>query len=244
MAAAASTARTVLVTGGSKGIGLACIEILLAEGYRKFAFCARDGKQLTVAEQTLKKKHPDAELLAMSCDVADTKQVERFFQSSIDKFSRIDIVINNAGVMPARANRSRLHETSLDQLKSVVDVNVYGAFNVMKEALREMRREGSGVLINMSSKAGTMAFPNNSAYCISKFALEGMSRAGAVEVDEDGLAGRIVVTSISPGSVLTELNPHGARKPHDIHQLLLHCITSPDVHGKYIHVDDFEREQT
>jgi NAD(P)-dependent dehydrogenase (short-subunit alcohol dehydrogenase family) len=136
--------------------------------------------------------------LSVVSDVGDPAQVDRLIASSVERFGRIDTLVNNAGV----AFAGRFDQTSVDDFRRVLDVNFWGAVYSSKAAIaRMLEQRAGGVIINVSSILGKRGVPFQTAYCASKFALAGFSEALRAEVMSNG----IDVCTVFPGAVETEI---------------------------------------
>ncbi len=187
--------KRALVTGGSKGIGLAAAHALVQAG-AEVVIAARNTPELIAACADIMPANgiKDSKISYKTLDVLDSKAVDQLFASE----AVFDIVINNAGT-----NRPKLIEdTSNDDLDAVIDLNVKAAFYVLRAAARSLKAAGKpGSLINVSSQMGHVGGPKRTLYCASKFALEGMTKALAWELGP--LA--IRVNSICPTFIETEM---------------------------------------
>jgi NAD(P)-dependent dehydrogenase (short-subunit alcohol dehydrogenase family) len=178
--------RTWLVTGASRGFGRALSEALLSRGERLVA-TARD-------PAAFEREHPDA--FAVELDVTDPEQARAAVEQAVDRFGRLDVVVNNAGY----GHFGAIEELTDDELRRQFEVNLFGVLNVTRAALPVMRRQRSGHLVQMSSLNGIEAMVGGGYYCASKFAVEGLSESLAAEVAHLG----IKVTIVEPGPHRTE----------------------------------------
>jgi 3-oxoacyl-[acyl-carrier protein] reductase len=188
--------KVAIVTGGSKGIGLAVAEALLGRG-ASVAISARGGQALDAVARRLEKAYP-RRVLALESDVRREDAVEALFRDVDARFGGLDVLVNNAGV----GFFKNLEAMSLEEWNTILETNVTGVFLCCRAAVPRMRARGGGTIINMSSLAGRNAFPQATAYNASKFALNGMSEALMQEVRYDGIR----VTYVMPGSVNTYFN--------------------------------------
>ena len=177
--------KVVVVTGGSDGIGKALIEALIPLG-AKVATCGRDHDKL----YNLQLQYSHVMLHAQSCDVSNERECRSFIESTIDTFGGIDILINNAGV----SQRGLFMDTSTEVTRRIMDINFMGAVYCTKFALPSIL-ERKGVLVGVSSTAGNRGLPGRSAYCASKFALQGWLESLRTELLESG----VNVMWVSPG---------------------------------------------
>jgi len=213
--------KVALVTGGSKGIGLAVAEAILEHG-GSVAICARNGGEVEVVGRKLEGSYPKR-VLALACDVRHEGDVEGAFRAVDARFGGLDVLINNAGV----GFFKNLEKMTLEEWNSILETNVTGVFLCCRAAIPRMRARGGGYIINMSSLAGRNAFPQATAYNASKFALNGMSEALMQEVRYDGIR----VSYVMPGSVNTYFNsgePDASMswqlQPEDIARVILDLL--------------------
>ena len=179
--------KTVVITGGSRGLGLVLARQFAAEGAR-VAICARDGVELERARKDLTER--GAEVLAAVCDVREKDQVESFIENVRNKFGQIDVLVNNAGVIQVGPLEVQTQEDFEDAMK----VHFWGPFYTMQAVIPEMRERGDGKIVNISSIGGKMSVPHLAPYSASKFALVGLSGAMNVELKKDGIS----VTTVCP----------------------------------------------
>lgn len=178
------------LTGASRGFGLEIARKILEQGDRVVA-TARRASQITAV-------FPDAgdALLAVDLDVTDGEQAVAAVRAAVDKFGRIDVLVNNAG----RGLLGAVEEASDTSVRAVYEVNVFGTLNMQRAVLPVMRRQGSGHIINISSVGGLLGSSGWGVYCSTKFALEGFSEALAKEARPLG----IWVTIVEPGYFRTD----------------------------------------
>ncbi len=194
--------QVALVTGGSRGIGLAIAGQLGRMGAR-VAICSRQTQQLEQAVEGLRRS--GAEALGVPADVTHPAEVAALVERIHRSFGPIDILVNSAGVGLFRS----VHETSEADWDAVVDTNLKGVFLVCKAVAPEMIRRRTGHIINISSLAGKNAFAGGGVYCASKWGLQGLTYCMA----EDLRAHGIRVSVICPGTVATEFSPHAGKDP-------------------------------
>ena len=180
-----------LVTGGGTGIGKAIAQAMHAEG-AKIIIVGRKEEVLKEAQAEL---GSDVEI--MSCDVTQEDQVKKVFENIMSNHGRLDILINNAGM----AAKAKSYEMSYDLWKKVVDVNLNGAFLCARDAMKIMVNQKSGRIINIGSISGQMSRPENAPYTATKFAIEGLTRALALDGRDHGVA----VSVIHPGNAATNI---------------------------------------
>jgi 3-oxoacyl-[acyl-carrier protein] reductase len=186
-----------IVTGGSKGIGLAIARALIEQGF-EVAISARKEEDLQRAAAGLR---ADA-VHAIRADVRDPADAQRLVDETVRRFGGVDVLVNNAGV----GLFASVSDMTVEQWRQVLQTNLDGVFFCTRAALPEMRRRGGGFIINISSLAGKNAFTGGAAYCASKAALNQFSEALMQEVRYDNIR----VSCVMPGSVSTGFGDRGA----------------------------------
>jgi NADP-dependent 3-hydroxy acid dehydrogenase YdfG len=189
--------QVALVTGASSGIGEATAEAL-ADGGARVALAARRRDELRAVADRI--EADGGEALVVPTDVTDEAQVEAMVETTVEEFGRLDVLVNNAGVMLLEP----LVEADTANLRRMVEVNLLGLMNATHAALPVMLEQGSGHVVNISSVAGREASRTASGYNATKFGVNGFSDAVRKEVTEEGIR----VTVIEPGYVETELQEH------------------------------------
>ena len=179
-----------IVTGGSKGIGMA-IARAIAERGGQVTITARSEAELRNAARSL----GDARVHAVRADVRDPADADRVVAETVRRFGGLDVLVNNAGV----GRFASVAEMSVDDWRTVIETNLSGVFYCTRAALPELRRRGGGFIINISSLAGKNAFAGGAAYCASKAGLDQFSEALMQEVRHDNIR----VSYVMPGSVAT-----------------------------------------
>lgn len=182
-----------IITGASSGIGRETA-ILFAQKKVKVTLAARREDRLEEVAGIIKRL--EGEALIIPTDVSDQTQVERMIGKTLERFARIDILVNNAGF----GQLASIEETSPDDMREIMDVNLMGTFYATKAVLPQMRKQGSGHIINISSVAGKRAFPFLGAYSATKFAMNAISEAMRIELTETG----IDVSLVYPVTTTTE----------------------------------------
>jgi NADP-dependent 3-hydroxy acid dehydrogenase YdfG len=179
-----------LVTGASTGFGRELVEYLLANGARVIATARK-----VEALKDLGTRYPKTALVA-AMDVTDQKQVEIAVDAAVKWFGRVDVLVNNAGYGMVGA----VEESAEDEFRPMFETNVFGLIRVTQAVLPQMRGQGSGHIVNLSSIGGLVATPGFGLYNATKFAVEGLSEALAQEVKPLGIA----VTIVEPGPFRTK----------------------------------------
>ena len=185
-----------VVTGSTKGIGLAIAQSLVAEG-AKVVISSRHQDDVQDTLENLNLSARD-QVSGKVCDVREANQVRDLIQHCVQTFGGIDIQVNNAGIGIFRT----VEEMSLQEWRDTLATNLDGVFYGCHFAIPEMKKNGGGFIINVGSLAGVNAFPQGAAYNASKFGLVGFSEALMQEVRYDDIR----VANIMPGSVATEFS--------------------------------------
>jgi short-subunit dehydrogenase len=183
--------RVVLITGGSRGLGLVMARELAREG-AQLAICARDAEELTRAYEDLNWR---TRVLALPCDVTDRAQVEGLVRAVEDHYGRIDVLINNAGVIQV----GPMEVMTLEDYEEAMRIHFWAPLYTTLAVLPEMRRRREGRIVNISSIGGKISVPHLLPYSASKFALVGLSEGLRAELAKDG----VVVTTVCPGLMRT-----------------------------------------
>jgi 3-oxoacyl-[acyl-carrier protein] reductase len=185
--------KVAIVTGGSRGIGLAIARALVSDGVH-VAIVGRSAAQLAAAHSTIESTGPGG-VESVQADVRRYDAVERAVDAAVARFGGLDILVNNAGV----GVFTDVASMTPDEWADVIETNLTGAFNMSHASLPHMRRRGGGFIINISSLAGKNPFANGAAYCASKAGLNAFSEALMQEVRYDNIR----VSYVMPGSVAT-----------------------------------------
>jgi NAD(P)-dependent dehydrogenase (short-subunit alcohol dehydrogenase family) len=184
--------RTVLITGGSRGLGLILARLFADEGAR-LALCARDADSLERAREELEAR--GVEVLARTCDVRDRGQVQALVDAVRARFGGVDVLVNNAGVIQA----GPLESMTEADYAAAMDTHFWGPLYATLAVLPDMKARGEGRIVNVSSIGGKLAVPHLVPYSASKFALVGLSDGMRAELSRYG----IVVTTVCPGLMRT-----------------------------------------
>jgi NAD(P)-dependent dehydrogenase (short-subunit alcohol dehydrogenase family) len=184
--------KTVLITGGGRGLGLVLARRFAEEG-AKIAICAREEKELADAKKELEAK--GAEVFAAVCDITDEEDAKRMVEQVRDRFGRIDVLVNNAGVIQVMP----LENASKKDYEDALNTHFWGVYYLTNAVLPEMKERGAGRIVNISSIGGKVAVPHLLPYSVSKFALAGYSEGLRAELLKDG----IYVTTVCPGLMRT-----------------------------------------
>ncbi|MFO0660166.1 MAG: SDR family oxidoreductase [Polyangiaceae bacterium] len=190
--------RSVVITGGTKGIGLGMVEAFLARGC-SVTFCGRSQRNIDETLAMLKERFPQANLAGQPCDVSQYEEVQSLWDLAVQRFGRVDIWINNAGTSN---DQIAFHELPTHELSAVVESNLLGSVNGSHVALRGMRVRGRGAVYNMEgygsdgSRMLGMALYGSTKYALRYFTLS---------LADEAKASGVQVCLLSPGVVITDL---------------------------------------
>ncbi|CAD5274888.1 MULTISPECIES: SDR family oxidoreductase [Halomonadaceae] len=225
-----SSSKVVLLTGASSGIGEATARWLAGQGHR-LIIGARRTDRLEALTQSLREEGGVVDFQAL--DVTDLQDMQSFADFAINTHGRIDVIVNNAGVMPL----SPLAALKVDEWNRMIDVNIRGVLNGIAAVLPTMEAQESGQVINISSIGGLTVMPTAAVYCATKYAVRAISDGLRQETD------KIRVTCVYPGVVESELANtitdaetakaidlfrQIALKPEAIASAIAHAINQPD----------------
>lgn len=189
--------KIVLITGGSRGLGLEIArEICNQSG--NVALLARDPEELECAKADLDKR--GGEVLTIGCDLLDAVQIQSAVRQTIERFGRIDILINNAGIIEV----GPLEHMDREDFERAMQLHFWAPYFMIMQVVPHMRANGGGRIVNISSIGGKIAVPHMAPYSASKFALTGFSDAIRAELARD----KIFVTTVTPGMMRTGSQIH------------------------------------
>ena len=200
--------KVAIVTGGSRGIGLAIAEKLVDLG-AEVVITARKQADLDKAAAQIRSRGGKCE--GIRCDVSSLQDVDALTQKLKSRSGQLRIVVNNAGVGGFSAP---LHKTDPETWEQIINTNLRGVYFMIRAFAPVLIANGGGDIINISSLAGKNALPNGAAYSASKWGLNGLSYSAAEELRGHNVR----VTVICPGSVNTELSPHEGKNPNKMLQ--------------------------
>ncbi len=184
--------KNVIITGGSRGLGLEMARLLAREG-ANVAICARDEDELDRAASELRQYGTD--VYTEACDLTDKAQIDRFVENVRQALGPVDVLINNAGIIIVSPYE---HATEAD-FREAMDINFWAAYHMINAVLPQMMGRKSGRIVNIASFGGKVAVPHLVSYSTSKFALVGYSEGIRAELLKDG----VYVTTICPGLIRT-----------------------------------------
>lgn len=216
-----------IVTGGSRGIGLAITRTLMECGV-DVAICGRNEETLRKAVKELSQQvrgEGKGKVVGTACDVTDLEQVRKFFTYADDTLGSLNILVNNAGIGVFRS----VAELSPEEWRMTLDTNLTSVFHFCHYAMERFRKGRGGFIVNISSLAGRNAFAGGAAYNASKFGLNGFTEALMLDHRNDNVR----VCTVMPGSVSTEFSgTHGVAdwkiQPEDVAEVVRAVLEMPE----------------
>ncbi|GAB2764961.1 SDR family oxidoreductase [Rhabdobacter roseus] len=206
-----------VVTGGTKGIGRALVTKLLDGGF-DVATCARHEKELRALQEEMAARYPQQTLHALPADLSTRSEVDKFVAYILSLDQAVKVLINNTGVfLPGQ-----IHNEAEGTLEKTIETNVYSAYHLTRGLLDGMIKRREGHIFNICSTASLVAYPNGGSYCISKFALYGMTKVLREEMKPHG----VKVTAVLPGATYTaswegsDLPEERFMQPNDVATLI------------------------
>jgi 3-oxoacyl-[acyl-carrier protein] reductase len=194
--------KVAVVTGGSRGIGLAVASSLLESGASVVISGLGDDHLQQARKALSSAAGAEPRLETVRADMRDRGDVERLVSTAVERFGGLDYLVNNAGV----GTFAPIADMAYDEWHRVIETNLTGVFYACRAAIPHMRVRGGGWIVNISSLAGKNAFVGGGAYCASKAALNAFSEVLMQEVRHDGIR----VSYVMPGSVATDFTPGGS----------------------------------
>jgi NAD(P)-dependent dehydrogenase (short-subunit alcohol dehydrogenase family) len=202
--------KVAIITGASSGIGRAAATLFTKKGAKVIAV-GRNEKELN--DLRIQTNGNGGSLKVHLADIRETTQVERVVNDTFEHFGQIDVLINSAGII---LNGS-IENTSLDDWDKMFNINLRSVFYLMNRCVPYLEKN-KGNIVNVSSVAGSRAFPNVLAYCVSKAAVDQLTRCSALELAEKGVR----VNAVNPGVVVTNLHKRGGMKDNDYENFVEH----------------------
>jgi NAD(P)-dependent dehydrogenase (short-subunit alcohol dehydrogenase family) len=202
--------KVAVVTGGTRGIGVAIARGLLEKG-AQVLICSRNSEEVAAVVRELRAVF-GARAWGTDCDVSDYRSVQALFSEADRLFAGLDILINNAGI----GSFSRVADMTVEEWSATLDTNLSGVFYCCREALPLLKKRGGGFIINLGSLAGKHPRAGAAAYCASKFGLIGFTESLMEEVRYD----HVRVSCVMPGSVNTGFAARGEQDPETTWKLL------------------------
>jgi uncharacterized protein len=195
--------KVAVITGASMGIGEAIAKLFLQEG-AKVVLCARDLPRTKAAEQRI--GGGGEKTLSVACDVSKRDQVDGLVRTTLDRFGRIDIFVNNAGF----GLNDGVADMDMAELRRMFDTNLFGAIECIQAVVPVMRRQGGGDIVNISSVSGHISTPYMSGYAATKHAMNAIGKAARMEL----LRHNINVLTVCPGYIATDFVKNMVKGKH------------------------------
>lgn len=231
--------KVILVTGASQGLGRALTTAYAREGAKLMINARSEESIAPVAEEV---HQMGAEIVSVAADVTRDEDVQRMVGETVSRFGRIDVVVNNAGLLGPRV---KIEEYPQDEWRSVIDANINGPFLVSREAIPHMQ-EGASI-VNVVSGVSVEGRPRWGAYSVSKFGVEGLTQILAAELEERGIR----ANAVDPGGMRTEMraaaypdeDPETLPTPADVTPVFLYLASdeSREVTGQRFKAREFQR---
>ena len=189
--------KIVIITGASSGIGRAAAQIFTENGAKVVAV-GRNSKELNALRDEVQDKN--GSLKIQLADIREITLAERVVNDTIETFGAIDVLVNAAGII----QNGSIEDTTIDDWDKMMNINLRSVFQLMQKCVPHLEKS-KGSVVNVSSVAGTRAFPNVLAYCVSKAAVDQLTRCAALELAPKGVR----VNAVNPGVVVTNLHRRG-----------------------------------
>ncbi|MDQ6788132.1 MAG: SDR family oxidoreductase [Acidobacteriota bacterium] len=206
--------KTVVITGASSGIGRAA-SVIFAGNNAKVIALGRNKDELNALREEVERK--GGNLTIYLADVAETAEVEEFFNFIEKNFGQVDVLVNAAGII----KNGSLEQASLADWDETMNINLRSVFLLMKMCVPYLEKT-KGNIVNVSSVTGLRAFPNVIAYCVSKAAIDQLTRCTALELAPKGIR----VNAVNPGVVVTNLHKKGGMEEENYQAFLEHSKTT------------------
>lgn len=188
--------KVAMVTGGTRGIGLAVVKTFLENG-ASVVLCGSRPQTAEKAVQTLKAENPEFNVMGISPNLSDYQEIENAVKDIVQKFGRLDIVINNAGISCS----DKIYDYKPEDFDKIMQLNVNASFYTSKAAAPFMKKQGGGVILNTSSMVSIYGQPSGVGYPASKFAVNGITKSLARELAKDNIR----VNAVAPGITDTDM---------------------------------------
>ena len=195
--------KTVIVTGASSGIGRATAILFAQNGAHVIAIGRNEKELLSLRDQS---NGSEGSIKIQLADIRETSQVERLVNEIVHNFNQIDVLVNAAGII----QNGSIEDTTLEDWDKMMNINLRSVFYFSQKCIPHLEKT-KGNIVNVSSVAGTRAFPNILAYCVSKAAVDQLTHCSALELAPKGIR----VNAVNPGVVETKLHKRAGMKEED-----------------------------
>lgn len=188
--------KVAMVTGGTRGIGLATVRTFLENG-ASVVLCGSKPQTAEKAVQTLKSENPEYDVCGISPNLSNYQEIENAIKDIVQKYSKLDILVNNAGLSAS----DKIYEYKPENFDKIMQLNVNASFYTSKAVAPFMKEQGGGVILNTSSMVSVYGQPSGVGYPTSKFAINGMTKSLARELAKDNIR----VNAVAPGVTDTDM---------------------------------------
>ena len=227
--------KVAVVTGAAKGLGEAITDILACDGAH-VVLAGRDREALEARAGELDDEYPERESLIVACDVTAEAQVEAMVGAGVERFGRIDILVNAAGVIGPIETPAQ--DVSSEDFRRVLDVNVLGTFLPCKHAIPHLIASRGGRIVNIAGTSGLRGYRNRVAYSSSKWAVRGLTRTLALELGEHEITVNTVCPNVTHGHRMTRIVNEKARKLGKMPEAVYRDFASQTALGRFIEAVD------
>lgn len=227
--------KVAVVTGAAKGLGEAITNILACDGAH-VVLAGRDREALEARAAELDDEYPERESLIVACDVTAEAQVEAMVGAGVERFGRIDILVNAAGVIGPIETPAQ--DVSSEDFRRVLDVNVLGTFLPCKHAIPHLIASRGGRIVNIAGTSGLRGYRNRVAYSSSKWAVRGLTRTLALELGEHEITVNTVCPNVTHGHRMTRIVNEKARKLGKTPEAVYRDFASQTALGRFIEAVD------
>jgi len=206
--------KVAVITGASSGIGRASAARFAQDGFDVIAVGRNESELSDLRDSS---RNGSGSIQIALADVTEYSQVDRVLAETNDKFGRLDVLVNAAGII----KNGTIENTTLDEWDKMLNINLRSVFYLMQKCLPFLEVT-KGNIVNVSSVTGPRAFPNVLAYCVSKAAVDQLTRCSALELAPKGVR----INAVNPGVVVTNIHKRGGMAETDYEKFLEHCKTT------------------
>lgn len=227
--------KVAVVTGGGKGIGARTAEQLAAQG-ADVVLAGREAAALEARAALIDAAHPGRSSLAVACDVTDEPDVSNLMTATIERFGRLDILVNSAGgTGPIETPAS---EYPAEEFMEILRLNVLGTFLPCKHAIPHLKAAGGGRIVNVAGTSGLRGYRNRSGYSSSKWAVRGLTRTLALELGPDAITVNDVCPNVTHGARMDRIVRVKAERTGRTPEEVYDQYTSETALGRFVDEDD------
>ena len=212
--------RTIIITGGTTGIGKATAYQFAKNGWNVVITSRDEKKGQTFVEEA---KNEGLDMNFFQLDVTNEEQVAQVIEQTVAKFGKLDSIVNNSGISLGAAP---LADTETEEFKQQLDTNVLGVYYGMKYAIRAMLKTGGGTIVNLASIAGLNGLIYTAQYCATKHAVVGLTKAAAIDYAQQGIR----INAVAPGAIKTDILKHAIRLASTAWSIRMH-VAAPCAMG-------------